>query len=155
MTEDMGRVDLSTASSTLWTSSYCTSASCLRSEKFRRFDFTGRVDRQDAFFGRPLTIIRIRSDPSKISETPQYPVFGLTFNSPAPGPILSWFIHELKTSAPTIARSARNQEPVRRRINVNILEESERMVKHFLHAGTRKSPGPASRPLFLLACRFA
>ena len=94
--------------------------------KFRRFDFTGRVDRQDALFGRPgKHHSNSASAPPIISETPQYPEFGLPFSSPAPGPIPSWFIHELKTSAPAIARSARNQEPVRRLINANIIEESE------------------------------
>jgi hypothetical protein len=141
---------VSTASSTLWTSSVLHAS--VRPRKFRRFDFTGRVDRQEALFGRPgKHHSNSASAPPIISETPQYPEFGLPFSSPAPGPIPSWFIHELKTSAPAIARSARNQEPVRRLINANIIEESERMVKHFLHAGTRKS----SRASFLLACRFA
>ena len=146
---------MSTASSTLWTSSVLRLLLAFGPRKFRRFDFTGGVDRQDVFFGRPgKGAILIEHHPNSasapqiIAETPQYPEFGLPFSSPAPGPIPSWFIHELKTSAPAIARSARNQEPVRRLINANIIEESERMVKFFLHAGTRKSCRALPGPLF-------
>jgi hypothetical protein len=79
MTEDMGRVDSRfTSSETRKPGPHPAPDGLLRTARqlltfgprnCRRFDFTGRVDRQDAFFGRPVTIIRIRSDPSKISET--------------------------------------------------------------------------------------
>ena len=66
--------------------------------------------------------------PMMIFGTRQYPPGDdPPFSSPSPGPIPSWFMQDVKMSAPATAKSAKNQEDRFHFITGTITDESERM----------------------------
>ena len=65
--------------------------------------------------------------PMMIFGTRQYPPGDDPFSSPSPGPIPSWFMQDVKMSAPATTKSAKNQEDRFHFMTGTITDESERM----------------------------